>query len=152
VLRHCAMCPNTRSTRRARFLLPGARFVSSLAYSVARSLCVRARSKECAQMSPEAPTRRAQPSIPRECPARPHTPSLHPYLGTFQPAFGPRALPLHVPLHPRRRASNFCSHTSTNPMRVRGGFDALPSVSRLSPPITRRSPSPYHRSKHAPKG
>jgi hypothetical protein len=91
-------------------------------------------------MSLVAPTRRAQPSIPRECPAHPHTPSLHPYLGTFQPAFGPRALPLHVPArathsmpsYPRHRASNFCSHTSTNPTRVHGGCDALPSVSRLS--------------------
>ena len=37
-----------------------------------------------------------------------------------------------MPSYPRHRASNFRSHTSTNPTHEHGGCDALPSVSRLS--------------------
>ena len=82
----------------------------------------------------QLPTRRAQHE---SRPAHPHTPSLHPCLGTFQPEFGPRALSRprathSMPSYPRHRASNFRSHTSTNPTHEHGGCDALPSVSRLS--------------------
>ncbi len=89
-------------------------------------------------------------SSERISPAHPHTPSLHPCLGSFQPEFGPRAHPPHVPArarngsparatlsmpsYPRHRASHFRSHTSTHPTRGHGGCDALPSVSRLSSP------------------
>ena len=73
--------------------------------------------------------------------ANPHTLSLH---GTFEPEFGPRALPPHVPTRARDplhgqlpkapRLSHFRFHTSTSPTRGHGGCDALTSVSRLSSP------------------
>ena len=106
-------------------------------------------------------------SSKRISPAHPHTPSLQPCLGTFQPEFGPRALPPHVPArarkgsparatlsmpsYPRHRASNFRSHTSTHPTRVHGGCGALPSVSRLSSPNHQTFAFPPHRSEQAPK-
>ena len=87
-----------------------------------------------------APTQIAQPAIPRECPEHPHTPFHAPLLwhlptgirAARAPPARPRARDPLQPSYPRHRASNFRSHTSTNPTRVHGGCDALPSVSRLS--------------------
>jgi hypothetical protein len=89
-------------------------------------------------------------SSERISPAHPHTPSLHPCLGSFQPDVGPRALPPHVPARarngsparatlpmpskPRHRASHFRSHKNTHPTCVHGGCDSLPCVSHLSSP------------------
>ena len=121
------------------------------------------------------------------CPAHPHTPSLHPCLGTFKPEFGPRALPPHVPdrahngsparatlsmpSYPRHRASDLegtrnaalecCllgasarlprQHEHPSHMRARR-VRRLAKPYRVSlPPITRRSPSPPHRSEQAAK-
>jgi hypothetical protein len=89
-------------------------------------------------------------SSERISPAHPHTPSLHPCLGTFQPDVGPRALPPHVPARarngsparatlpmpskPRHRASHFRSHMNIIPTRLHGLCDAFSSASRLSSP------------------
>ena len=97
-----------------------------------------ARSAPCPR---SLPARRAQHRLSaRIRPAHPHTPVLHASLGASQPEFRPRARPCahwathSMPSYPRLRASHFRSHMSTTPMRMHGGCDALPSVSRLSSP------------------
>ena len=103
-----------------------------------------ARSAPCPR---SLPARRAQHRLSaRIHPAHPHTPALDPSLGASQPEIGPRARPFarprpcahwathSMPSYPRHRASHFRSHMSTTPMRMHGGCDALPSVSRLSSP------------------
>ena len=100
------------------------------------------------------PTRRAQQK--RICPAHPHSLSLHGTTGIRAARALPRTSPpsraIHsMPSYPRHRASPTSAPTRAPVPRACTAGATPQHPYRVSLPPTRRSPSPTHRSKQAPK-